>query len=106
MCKVKINAGYFKSLWNAGTHVNDMGVIFGVSNSTIRRMADRLKLVRRARFPKVKKQWEPVVNSKEIPDRNHCHFPIGDPKHKGFGYCCLPVFKRSYCIKCYGEVYK
>ena len=102
----KMNSAYFKNLWLAGTSVLVMARIFNLSRSTIRRRADKLGLPRRGKPEPVNAGWQPVVHCKEIPDRHHCHFPIGDPKNSDFGYCGLPVFKRSYCIKCYGEVYK
>ena len=32
-------------------------------------------------------------------DTKSCHWPIGDPQHVGFGYCCDPVVAPPYCAR-------
>ena len=101
-----MNNDYFKNVWNAGKSQSQMAVMFNCSRGKIRRLSIKLGLPCRIKAKPDNTKWHPVVNSHDIPDRHHCHFPIGDPKHKGFGYCGLPVYKKSYCKECFNVVYK
>ena len=110
----KNNLEKLKKLWDEGLPITKIGLELGVSRNSIAGKAHRLGLPKRN--SPISKSGEPRKNknisnfetTKELPlkillrevewSRNHCCWPIGDPKLPGFSFCGTSIMPgRPYC---------
>lgn len=94
-----------KSLWSEGLTTGEIGKRLGVSKNAVVGKAHRLGL--KGRPSPIKRQEKAAPPKKEkrvftLTDLSSqtCRWPIGDPKHDDFHFCCATIVPgKPYCAE-------